>query len=369
MVQQMERKIKIGISQGDINGISYEVIIKTLMDPRISEICTPIIYGSSKVTAYHRKALNIENFMPTGINSPEEAKGHRVYIINCIDDNIRVELGKSTESAGKASFRALKEATDALKEGKIDALVTGPVNKHNIQHADFSYSGHTEYLQDRFGAGEVMMLMVSDLLKVGLVTGHVPVARLSEIITQDLIVEKLQVLSRTLIMDFGIRNPIIAVLGLNPHAGDEGLLGDEEQKVIGPAIDQARKTGISAFGPFPADGFFGAGKFSRFDAVLAMYHDQGLAPFKALSMEDGVNYTAGLPVIRTSPAHGTAFELAGKNLASVSSFRNAIYLAIDIARNRELYKEISSNPLHVEGIPTGGKDESPEDMEDPVVEE
>jgi 4-hydroxythreonine-4-phosphate dehydrogenase len=363
MERHMERKYKIGISQGDINGVSYEVIIKTLMDQRIYELCTPIIFGSSKVTAYHRKALDIENFTPTGINTPDEAKGNKAYIINCIDDDIRVELGKSTESAGIASFESLKAATDALETGKIDALVTGPVNKHNIQHDQFNYSGHTEYLQDRFGASEVMMLMVSDLLKVGLVAGHVPIARLADFITLDLIVEKLKILSRSLLMDFGIRNPQIAVLGLNPHAGDNGLLGDEELKIIGPAIERAKKSGISAHGPFPADGFFGAGKFSKFDAILAMYHDQGLAPFKALCMDEGVNFTAGLPVIRTSPAHGTAFELAGKGLASPASFRNAIYLAIDIARNRELYREISSNPLPVGEIPSGGKDESPEDIE------
>lgn len=359
----MDRRIKIGISQGDINGISYEVIIKTLMDQRMYEICTPVIFGSSKVTAYHRKALEIESFTPTGINHPDEAKGKRAYLINCIDDDIRVELGKSTESAGIASFRALKQATDALEAGQIDALVTGPVNKHNIQHANFQYSGHTEYLQDRFGAGEVMMLMVSTLLKVGLVAGHVPVAELATFITEDLVVKKLQILSHSLLKDFGIRNPHIAVLGLNPHAGDEGLLGKEEQTVIIPAIERAKRAHISAFGPFPADGFFGAGKFSRFDAVLAMYHDQGLAPFKALSMEDGVNFTAGLPVVRTSPAHGTAFELAGKNLASASSFRNAIYLAVDIVKNREHYEEISRNPLPASGIPSDGKDESPEDME------
>jgi 4-hydroxythreonine-4-phosphate dehydrogenase len=360
----MDRKIKIGISQGDVNGISYEVMIKTFLDPRMSEICTPVIFGSSKVTAYHRKALNIENFTPTGINTPDEAKGKRVYIVNCIDDSIRVELGKSTESAGKASIRALKAACDALEAGKIDALVTGPVNKNNIQQADFNYNGHTEYLKDRFGAREVMMLMVSDILKVGLVASHIPIARLSEFITEELIAEKLQILSDSLLTDFGIRNPNIAVLGLNPHAGDEGLLGDEEQQIITPAIARAKNSGIAAFGPFPADGFFGAGKFSKFDAVLAMYHDQGLAPFKALCMDEGVNYTAGLPVVRTSPAHGTAFELAGKNLASTSSFRNAIYQAINIVRNRELYSEISSNPLPAGGVPSGGKDESPEDMED-----
>ncbi|MCK5135981.1 MAG: 4-hydroxythreonine-4-phosphate dehydrogenase PdxA [Bacteroidales bacterium] len=359
----MSGKIKIGISHGDVNGISYEVIIKTLMDSRMNEICIPVIFGSPKVLAYHRKALDIDNFSPTSVNSPDEAKGNRVYVINCVDDNIRVELGKSTESAGIASFDALKAATDALKTEKIDALITGPVNKQNIQHSEFNYSGHTEYLQARFRAEEVLMLMVSDLLKVGLVAGHVPISKLSSFITTDLIVEKLEILSQSLLMDFGIRNPHIAVLGLNPHAGEDGLLGKEEQEVIIPAIEQAKKSNISAFGPFPADGFFGAGRFARFDAVLAMYHDQGLAPFKALSMGNGVNFTAGLPSVRTSPAHGTAFDLAGKNKASSDSFRNAMYLAIDIVRNRELYKEITRNPLPVEKTTSGGRDETPEDLE------
>lgn len=359
----MREKIKIGISHGDVNGISYEVIIKTLMDSRISEICIPVIFGSPKVAAYHRKALNIEDFSPTGINSPDEAKGMRVYVINCVDDNIRVELGKSTESAGLASFQALEAASDALEKGKIDALVTGPINKQNIQHADFNYSGHTEYLQARFNADEVMMLMVSDLLKVGLVAGHIPVSQLSSIITAELIFDKLKILSQSLLKDFGIRNPRIAVMGLNPHAGDDGLLGSEEKDIIIPAIQKAKQSNIMAFGPFPADGFFGAGRFKKFDAVLAMFHDQGLAPFKALSMESGVNYTAGLPVIRTSPAHGTAFDLAGKNEASADSFRNALYLAIDVARNRQLYRDISSDPLPTGKTITGGKDESPDDLE------
>jgi len=358
----MKDKLKIGISHGDINGISYEVIIKTLMDSRINEICTPIIYGSPKVAAYHRKALNIEDFSPTGINSPDEARGSKAYIINCVDENIRVELGKSTESAGIDSFKALKAATDALESGKIDALVTGPVNKQNIQHSEFNYSGHTEYLQARFRADEVMMLMVSDLLKVGLVAGHVPISQLSSMITNELVVDKLKILARSLLVDFGVRNPRIAVLGLNPHAGDDGLLGSEEQKVITPAIQEAKKQGVMAFGPYAADGFFGAGQFTRFDAVLAMYHDQGLAPFKSLSMDNGVNFTAGLPVVRTSPAHGTAYELAGKNVASATSFRNAIYLAIDVARNRKQYKEISADPLSSGKTHRGGKDESPEDL-------
>jgi 4-hydroxythreonine-4-phosphate dehydrogenase len=359
----MPNKIKIGISHGDINGISYEVIIKTLMDSRMEEICTPLIFGSSKVLAYHKKALNIEDFSPASINAPSEAKGDKAYVVNCVDDNIRVELGRNTESAGLSSFSALKAATDALKQGTIDALVTGPVNKQNMQQGEFRYNGHTEYLQERFGTEEVMMLMVSDLMKVGLVAGHIPVARLSSFITTGLIVKKLSILARSLLVDFGIRNPRIAVLGLNPHAGENGLLGNEEQEVIMPAIEEARKLKILVFGPFPADGFFGAGRFRQFDAVLAMYHDQGLSPFKALSMDSGVNFTAGLPVVRTSPAHGTAFELAGKNVASADSFRNAIYTAIDVVRNRRTYEEISRDPLRVERTSSqGGRDESPEDL-------
>jgi 4-hydroxythreonine-4-phosphate dehydrogenase len=359
----MQKRIRIGISHGDVNGISYEVIMKTLMDSRMSEVCIPVIFGSPKVLAYHRKALDIGEFTPVNINHASEAKGNKIYVVNCVDDNIRVELGKNTEAAGIASYHALKTAANALEEGSIDALVTGPVNKQNIQHSEFNYSGHTEFLRDRFGAEEVMMLMVSNLMKVGLVAGHVPVARLSTFITTDLILKKLKILTRSLLVDFGIRNPQIAVLGLNPHAGDEGLLGNEEQEVIIPALEQARKEKILAFGPFSADGFFGAGRFIHYDAVLAMYHDQGLAPFKALTMDEGVNFTAGLPVVRTSPAHGTAFELAGKNEASPNSFRNAVYTAVDVVRNRKFYEEISRNPLPVGMSPKGGRDESPEDLE------
>lgn len=360
----MRGKIKIGISHGDINGISYEVIIKTLVDTRISEICTPVLFGSPKVAAYHRKALDLENLSLASIISPDEARGNRAYVINCVDDNIRVELGKTTESAGISSFQALKTATDALESGKIHALVTGPVSKQNIQQPDFRHNGHTEYLRERFGVKEVLMLMVSDLLRVGLVTGHLPLAEVNSTITTELVFGKLEILATSLLVDFGIRNPRIAVLGLNPHAGDDGLLGKEEQEVIIPALEQAKRSGITAFGPFPADGFFGSGKFARFDAVLAMYHDQALAPFKALCMEEGVNFTAGLPVVRTSPAHGTAFELAGKNEASPSSFRNALYLAIDVVKNRELYSEISQDPLPVGRSLSDGQDESPEDLDE-----
>jgi len=359
----MKDKIKIGISHGDVNGISYEVIIKTLMDPRMNELCTPIIFGSPKVLAYHRKALEIEDFTPTNIQHASEARGNKTCIINCVDDNIRVELGKNTREAGEASLSALDAATSALENGQIDALVTGPISKENVQQAGFAHSGHTEYLQERFGADEVMMLMCSDLMKVGLVAGHVPVAQLSEHISTERVVKKLKILSRSLLSDFGIRNPRIAVLGLNPHAGDNGVLGREEIERIVPALEEARKMKILAFGPFPADGFFGAGRFSQFDAVLAMYHDQGLSPFKALTMEQGVNFTAGLPVVRTSPAHGTAFELAGKDEASATSFRNAIFTALDVVRSRRMHQEITSDPMQSGQGSKGGRDSSAPDRE------
>jgi len=357
------QKIKIGISHGDVNGISYEVILKALGDARICELCTPVIYGSPKVLAYHRKALDMEGFTPTGIQDASEARGGKSYIVSCVDENIRVELGKKTESAGLASFSALKAAPDALEKGSIDALVTGPVNKDNMQHSNFKHRGHTEYLQERFGAPEVMMLLTSELMKVGLVAGHIPISELSTFITAELVLKKLRILSRSLLQDFGIRNPRIAVLGLNPHAGDDGLLGSEEQEIILPAMEKARQQKMLVFGPYAADGFFGAGRFSAFDAVLAMYHDQGLAPFKALNMDKGVNYTAGLPVVRTSPAHGTAYELSGKIQTSAESLRSAIYAAIDVVRNRQLYDDISKNPLTASAPNGNHNDESPEDLE------
>jgi len=358
----MSDRIRLGISHGDINGISYEVIIKALIDNRILDYCTPIIYGSPKVAAYHRKAIDLENFNLNTIRSASEASPKRVNIINCVDEEIRVELGKSTPQAGEASYIALKAAVDDLESGAIDALVTGPINKHNIQSNNFKYSGHTEYLQERFRIDDVVMLMVSESLRVGVVTGHVPVSALSSLITTELIVSKLEVIADSLLMDFGVRKPRIAVLGLNPHAGDGGLLGEEEEKVIIPAIKKARDMDILAFGPFPADGFFGSGNYMKFDAVLAMYHDQGLIPFKTLALDEGVNYTAGLPVIRTSPAHGTAYELAGKNEASELSFRNAIYTACDIVKQRKFFKEISRNPLPTGQILDDGVDESIEDL-------
>ncbi len=353
-----EEKIKIGITHGDINGIGYEVIIKALMDPRILEICTPIVYGSPKVAAYHRKALNIDNFSFNTINSADEASEKRANIINCVDEEIRVELGRSTPAAGESAFLALEAAFKDLRDKKIDAVVTGPINKYNIQSKNFPFSGHTEYLQAFFDAEEVLMLMVGNLLKVGVVAGHIPISKVSEYITQERILTKLRIMNRSLKEDFGIRKPKIAVLALNPHAGDNGVIGNEEIDTITPAIDQAKTEGILALGPYPADGFFGSGSFTKFDAVLGMYHDQGLIPFKTLVSEEGVNFTAGLPIIRTSPAHGTAYDIVGKDEAHFGSFMNALYLACDVHKNRSLYKKINKNPLPA-GLPEellGAKD-------------
>ena len=348
-------KIKAGITQGDINGIGYEIIIKTLLDPRINDFCIPIVYGSSKVAAYHRKALNIENFSLNVINNVSEANQKRSNIINCTDDEIKVELSKSTEEAGEAAFLALERSTSDLKNGLIDVLVTAPINKKNIQSDKFDFPGHTEYLEQKFGEGKKgLMLMVNDILKVAVVTGHIPLKDVASHVTEKNIIEKLKELNLSLMRDFGVVKPRIAVLGLNPHAGDDGVLGTEEQEIIIPAIRKANETGILCFGPYPADGFFGAGSFCHFDAVLAMYHDQGLAPFKAISMEGGVNYTAGLPIIRTSPAHGTAYDKAGIGEASEESFRNALYLACDIFNNRKAYLERTKNPLKKQDVEMSG---------------
>ncbi len=346
-------KIVVGISQGDINGISYEVIIKTLLDNRILDMCVPVVYGSAKVAAYHRKALNINNFSLNNIKDASEANPKRANIINCLDDNVRVELGKSTPQAGEASLKSLEYAVKDLRERKIDVLVTAPINKDNIQSEDFNFPGHTEFLARQFGIerNDALMLMVSDIIKVGVVAGHVPISKVPEEITEEKILRKLRLMNKSLIEDFRINKPRIAVFGLNPHAGDNGLLGTEEQDIIIPTLEKAKEEGILALGPYSADGFFGSDSFKKFDAILSMYHDQGLGPFKALAFDKGVNFTAGLEVIRTSPGHGTAYEIAGLNKASVDSFRNALYLACDIYRNRKEYREISKNPLKAQDLP------------------
>jgi len=346
-----KEKIVVGISQGDVNGIGYEVIIKSLMDTRMLEMCTPVVFGSPKVAAYHRKALNINNFSFNSVKSSKDVNHRRANIVNVMDDNVRVELGRSTEVGGDGSYVSLENSIKELKDGNIDVLVTAPINKDNIQSDKFEFPGHTEYLAQQFDVAEVLMLMVSDVMRVGVVTGHVPINKVPELITEENILKKLRILNKSLIEDFGIRKPRIAVLGLNPHAGDNGVIGMEEQETIIPTIEKAKEEGIVAIGPFPADGFFGSDSFKKYDGVLAMYHDQGLIPFKAMEFQSGVNYTAGLPVIRTSPAHGTAYEIAGKNKANPESFRSALYLALDIYKNRKMYKELNKNPLPKYEVP------------------
>ncbi|HPG32849.1 MAG: 4-hydroxythreonine-4-phosphate dehydrogenase PdxA [Lentimicrobiaceae bacterium] len=337
----------VGITQGDINSISYEIIIKAFADNRIFEMLTPIIYGSSKIASYHRKTLNISDFNFNLIKKADSANPKRANIININEQEVKIDLGKSTSTAGELSLQALEAATDDLKKGLIDVLVTAPINKKNIQSKDFHFPGHTEYLANKFGNPDYLMLMVSHNLRIGVVTGHLPLRDVPAQITEDLLIRKMKILNTSLIQDFGIRSPRIAILGLNPHAGDDGLLGKEETETIKPAISKANEMGMKVFGPFPADGFFGSSTFAQFDGVLAMYHDQGMLPFKSLAFESGVNFTAGLPIIRTSPAHGTAYEIAGKDLASPDSMRAALYLACDIYYNRKAYEEMTANPLRL----------------------
>lgn len=339
-----QTKIKIGITQGDVNGIGYEVILKTFENPAILELCTPIVYGSPKVMTYHRKALELETSF-TIINTAADAVSGRLNVVNCNDDEVKVEMGKPSHESGKAAFEALEKAMAEYKEGMYDVLVTAPIHKQMIQSDNFPFPGHTEYIEQSIGEGKALMILANESLRVALVTGHVPVAKIAATITQELIQEKLAIFNTSLKSDFGIGAPRIAVLALNPHAGDGGVIGKEEETIITPAIKAMREQGILCYGPFPADGFLGSGAYSHFDGVLAMYHDQGLVPFKVLAMENGVNFTAGLPIIRTSPDHGTAFDIAGKNMASPDSFRQALYMAIDIYRNRKNDSEARSNPL------------------------
>lgn len=353
----------IAITAGDINGVGYEIILKSLVNPHICEICRPIVYGNAKVARQHMQTLDEEyrNIQWNIIQDPKQAKDGRLNLITCYPDDTPMQLGVSTPEAGKASLKSLQRACQDLKNGLVHAIVTAPINKDNIQSDEFRYSGHTEYLTQLFlpstGAADLqrsdlpstdsLMMMISDRMRVALVCNHTPIAKVAETITEERILSKLAVLNNTLKMDFTCRKPRIAVLALNPHAGDNGLIGEEETNIIRPAIAKAQEQGIWAFGPYSADGFFGAGQYNHFDAVLAMYHDQGLAPFKALDMS-GVNFTAGLPVVRTSPDHGTAYNLAGKNEADATSMLHAIYAAIDVLRQREENEKLLANQLVVE---------------------
>ncbi|WP_308768575.1 4-hydroxythreonine-4-phosphate dehydrogenase PdxA [uncultured Bacteroides sp.] len=339
------RKIRVGITHGDINGVGYEVILKTFSDPTMLELCTPVIYGSPKVAAYHRKAMEI----PTNfsiVNTAEDAQDGRVNVVNCIEEELKVELSKPTPEAGKAALTALERALADYRAGLFDVLVTAPINKHTIQSDTFHFPGHTEYIEERVGDGQkALMILLKGDFRVALVTGHVPVRDIAGMLTKELIMEKMEIFHQSLKKDFGIDNPRIAVFSLNPHAGDHGLLGTEEEEIIIPAMKEMIAKGVQCFGPYPADGFMGSGNYTHFDGILAMYHDQGLAPFKALAMDEGVNFTAGLPIVRTSPAHGTAYDIAGKGVASEDSFRQAVYVAMDVFRNRAWEKEISARPL------------------------
>jgi len=345
----MSEKIKIGISIGDINGIGLEIIIKTLADAAIYNYCTPIVYGHTKLASFYRRTIGLDDLSFYVVNKPSEVVGNKDHkkpnMVNCWEEDVKIEPGVVSAEGGKYSFISLERATTDLINGDIDALVTAPINKDNIQSESFNFPGHTEYLQERGGAAESLMFLVSDTLKVGVVTGHIPVAKIPESITTEKILAKLKLMENSLRNDFWIRKPKIAVLGLNPHASDNGLIGDEEQKVIIPAIEEARNNDIMAFGPYPADGFFANGTYLQFDAVLAMYHDQGLIPFKQIAFESGVNFTAGLNFVRTSPDHGTAYDIAGKNLASEISFREAIFTAIHIVKHRRETLELNENPL------------------------
>ena len=326
--------LKIGITQGDTNGIGYEVIMKALANSRIQDLCVPIVYGVGKVAAFHKKTLGLNDFTMQVVKSVQQANGKKANLLNLTDEEVKVELGAATPTGGKMAELALKAACKDLKDKAIDAIVTAPINKSVMPEKSFNFSGHTEFLANFFGAKESLMMMVSENLRLGFVTNHLPIEQVAQNINKDLIIKKIKLLNESLKQDFLCTNPKIAVLALNPHAGDNGKIGKEENDIIKPAIEQAFAEKINAFGPFPADGFFAAEQYRKFDAVLAMYHDQGMIPFKVLSMDGGVNFTAGLPIVRTSPAHGTAYDIAGQNVASCESFRNAIYLALDILRNR-----------------------------------
>ena len=337
--------IRVAISIGDYNGIGIEVILKSLQNPKITEMCTPCIYGSSKVINFYKKDLNLNDLYIHYVKGNGPIQAGKVNLITCWEEETEITPGTPSSVSGNYAFRSLEAALRDVKEGKMDVLLTAPLDKSTVNSDTRKFNGHTEYLAEMDGAARHMMLLVCDDLKVGLVTGHIPIKEVASKLSKERIIDSIKMLHDTLRSDYGITKPRIAVLGLNPHAGDNGLLGDEEINYIIPAVNEAIEAGVYAFGPYPSDGFFGTEEFRKFDAVLAMYHDQGLIPFKLLGFEDGVNYTAGLSFVRTSPDHGTAYAIAGKGIANESSFRNALYLAIDLHRNRLSIAESQSNPL------------------------
>ena len=335
--------IKVGISVGDINGVGIEIILKTFEDLRMLELCTPILFASNKIISTHKKELNI-NTQFHGIENISKAVSNKINLVNVWKENVIVEFGKETKEGGKYAFLSLQAAVKALQNNDIDILVTAPINKHNIQSDDFNFKGHTEYLEANL-EGESLMILMTDEIKIGLVTGHIPVQKIAETITPELLIKKINLLHNSLIQDFTIRKPKIAVLGLNPHCGDNGVIGTEDDEIVKPTLEKIQAEGKLVYGPYSSDSFFGTGSYKNFDGILAMYHDQGLAPFKTLSFGNGVNFTAGLSKIRTSPDHGTAYEIAGKSLANHNSFKHALYTALDIFKSRKEYNELSQNKL------------------------
>lgn len=339
--------ITIGISQGDFNGIGYEVLLNCFSDPRVLENFTPILYGSSKILSYYKKMVDLPNFSFTNIKHADQAEKGKLNILNIVQEEVKIDVGQATEIAGELAALSLNMASEDLMKGKFDALVTNPINKKNIQSPNFHFPGHTEFLTKKFGIKDSLMIMACDKIKIGILTNHLALKDVPSVVTEDLVLRKLRIFDQSLKRDFAIRMPKIAVLALNPHAGDHGVNGDEDEQIIMPAIKKAFNENILAFGPFPSDGFFGMGEFKNYDGVLALYHDQGLIPFKLMSFASGVNFTAGLPFVRTSPAHGTAYHIAGKNIASPDSFRSAVFLAMDICKNRIEYDELTSNTLKI----------------------
>ncbi len=336
-------KIKIGISIGDVNGIGIEIILKTFQDKRMLDFCVPVIFGSTKLISEYNKQTNIATQI-NGIHHINKAFPNKINVLNVWKEDVEVELGRPTKKSGEYAFKSLEAATNTLVDGEIDILVTAPINKDNIQSENFSFPGHTEFLESKL-EGESLMILMTDQLKIGLITGHIPISDVSNNITSEIIKQKTAILYQTLKQDFGVNKPKIAVLGLNPHCGDKGVIGNEDDEIIKPTLEEIQQEGKLVYGPYAADSFFGSENYKNFDAVLAMYHDQGLAPFKTLSFGEGVNFTAGLSKIRTSPDHGTAYELAGKNNASISSFKETIFAAIKLFKKREEYKSLTKNTL------------------------
>ena len=354
-------KILVGITHGDINGVGYEIILKLFSEPMMLELCTPIIYGSPKVATYHRKAMELTTNFVT-IQKADEAVEGRLNLVDCLTDEVKIDFGQPSAESGKAALAALERAMADYREGLFDVLVTAPINKATIQGDGFHFPGHTEYIQERAGEGrEALMILMNDVLRVALVTTHLPIRDVAQAITKEAVMQKIRIFHEALRKDFNVSNPRIAVLALNPHAGDDGLLGTEERDIIRPALQDMEKEGVFCFGPYAADGFFGNRTYEHFDGVLAMYHDQGLAPFKSLS-PDGVNFTAGLSAVRTSPDHGTAYDIAGQDKADPQSMRSAIYAAIDIVEHRRAWAEWSRNPLQRAEREKGGRDVSVKDL-------